>query len=94
MGVNLDLAPVADVNVNPENPMVGVRSFGSDPGSGHRHVAAFVTGLQGSGVAACAKHFPGHGDTSEDSHLELPVVERDDARWPRCRRSGRRSRPG
>jgi beta-N-acetylhexosaminidase len=78
-GVNVDLAPVADVNVNPENPIVGVRSFGADADLVSRHVAAFVTGLQGSGVAACAKHFPGHGDTTEDSHLELPVVERDEA---------------
>ena len=77
-GVNLDLAPVADVNVNPDNPIVGVRSFGSDPELVARHVAAFVTGLQRAGVAACAKHFPGHGDTREDSHLELPTVERDD----------------
>jgi beta-N-acetylhexosaminidase len=79
VGVNVDLAPVADVNVNPENPIVGVRSFGGDADLVSRHVAAFVTGLQRSGVAACAKHFPGHGDTAEDSHLELPVVERDEA---------------
>jgi beta-N-acetylhexosaminidase len=79
VGVNLDLAPVADVNVDPANPIVGVRSFGTDPELVARHVAAFVTGLQSSGVAACAKHFPGHGDTIEDSHLELPTVERDDA---------------
>ena len=76
-GVNLDLAPVADVNTNVDNPIVGVRSFGADPELVARHVAAFVTGLQRSGVAACAKHFPGHGDTREDSHLELPTVERD-----------------
>jgi beta-N-acetylhexosaminidase len=79
VGVNLDLAPVADVNANAANPIVGVRSFGSDPALVARHVAAFVRGLQRSGVAACAKHFPGHGDTEEDSHLELPTVERDDA---------------
>jgi beta-N-acetylhexosaminidase len=78
VGVNLNLAPVADVNVDPLNPIVGIRSFGSDPGLVARHVAAFVTGLQGTAVAACAKHFPGHGDTREDSHLELPVVRRDD----------------
>jgi beta-glucosidase-like glycosyl hydrolase len=57
---------------------VGVRSFGSDPELVARHVAAFVAGLQSAGVAACAKHFPGHGDTEEDSHLGLPTVERDD----------------
>ena len=76
VGVNLDLAPVADVNSNPRNPVIGIRSFGAEPALVARHVAAFVRGLQGSGVAACAKHFPGHGDTAEDSHLELPVVER------------------
>jgi beta-N-acetylhexosaminidase len=78
VGVNLNFAPVADVNVNPMNPIVGIRSFGSDAALVARHVAAYVTGLQRSGVAACAKHFPGHGDTQEDSHLELPTVERDD----------------
>jgi beta-N-acetylhexosaminidase len=79
VGVNLNLAPVADVNVRPENPIVGVRSFGSDADLVSRHAAAFVTGLQRAGVSACAKHFPGHGDTTTDSHLELPVVERDEA---------------
>jgi beta-N-acetylhexosaminidase len=74
VGVNLDLAPVADVNTNPENPVIGIRSFGADPELVARHVAAFVLGLQRAGVAACAKHFPGHGDTADDSHLELPVV--------------------
>ena len=78
VGVNLDLAPVADVAVNAENPIVGVRSFGSDPDVVARHVAAFVAGLQSAGVAACAKHFPGHGDTREDSHVALPAVERDE----------------
>jgi beta-N-acetylhexosaminidase len=75
VGINFDLAPVADVNSNPDNPVIGIRSFGGEPGLVARHVAAFVTGLQGAGVAACAKHFPGHGDTSRDSHLEVPVVE-------------------
>jgi beta-N-acetylhexosaminidase len=78
VGVNLNLAPVADVNVDPLNPIVGVRSFGDDAELVARHVVAFVTGLQRAGVTACAKHFPGHGDTREDSHLELPVVKRDD----------------
>ena len=75
VGVNLDFAPVADVNTNPENPVIGIRSFGSDGELVARHVAAFVRGLQSSGVAACAKHFPGHGDTALDSHLALPVVD-------------------
>ena len=74
VGINLDLAPVADVNTNPLNPVIGIRSFGADSEQVARHVGAFVRGLQGAGVAACAKHFPGHGDTVEDSHLELPVV--------------------
>jgi beta-N-acetylhexosaminidase len=75
VGVNLNLAPVADVNTNPLNPVIGIRSFGADSGLVARHVAASVRGLQGAGVAACAKHFPGHGDTAQDSHHELPVVE-------------------
>ena len=79
VGVNLNLAPVADVNTNPDNPVIGIRSFGSDAARVSRHVAAFVRGLQGVGVAACAKHFPGHGDTQQDSHLELPTVEPDAA---------------
>jgi beta-N-acetylhexosaminidase len=74
VGVDLDLAPVADVNTNPRNPIIGVRSFGSDGALVARHVGAFVDGLQAGGVAACAKHFPGHGDTSQDSHLELATV--------------------
>ena len=79
LGVNLDLAPVADVNTNPMNPIIGVRSFGADPGVVAAHSAAFVGGLQSRGVAACAKHFPGHGDTGRDSHLTLPTVSRDEA---------------
>jgi len=76
-GVNLNLAPVADVNSNPRNPVIGVRSFGTDPELVARHVAAYVRGVQSVGVAACAKHFPGHGDTEADSHLELPVAQGD-----------------
>ena len=76
-GVNFDLAPVADVIVDPANAIVGVRSFGSDPALVSRHVAAFVEGVQSVGVAACAKHFPGHGESIADSHLELPTVETD-----------------
>jgi beta-N-acetylhexosaminidase len=76
VGVNLDFAPVADVASNPDNPVIGVRSFGAEPALVARHVAAFVGGLQGGGVAACAKHFPGHGATAEDSHLELPTLSK------------------
>jgi beta-N-acetylhexosaminidase len=77
LGIDLNLAPVADVSTNPMNPIIGVRSFGSDAGAVARHTAAYVDGMQEAGVAACAKHFPGHGDTSIDSHLELPVVGED-----------------
>jgi beta-N-acetylhexosaminidase len=72
-GVNWNFAPVADVNV-PANPVIGVRSFGSDPALVARHVGAAVRGTQRVGVAACAKHFPGHGSTVEDSHLALPAL--------------------
>ena len=75
VGVTHDLAPVADVNTNPRNPVIGVRAFGSDPALVARHVAAYVTGLQAGGVAACVKHFPGHGATEVDSHHGLPVIE-------------------
>ncbi|MFB6771434.1 glycoside hydrolase family 3 protein [Streptomyces sp. NPDC056337] len=72
-GVSLDYAPSADVNSNPDNPIIGVRSFGSDPDVVSRHTAAWIRGLQSSGVAACAKHFPGHGDVAVDSHHDLPA---------------------
>ncbi len=77
VGVTLDFAPVADVNSNPDNPVIGVRSFGADAGLVARHTAAYVAGVQSAGVAACAKHFPGHGDTSVDSHLGVPTVGGD-----------------
>src|SRR3954453_6135898 len=73
-GITLDYAPDADVNSNPDNPVIGVRSFGADAQLVARHTAAWVRGLQSTGVAACAKHFPGHGDTSVVSHLDLPAV--------------------
>ncbi|MFJ2634089.1 glycoside hydrolase family 3 N-terminal domain-containing protein [Streptomyces sp. NPDC087422] len=76
-GIDLALAPVADVNSDPANPVIGVRSFGADPGLVGTHTAAFVTAMQAEGVAACAKHFPGHGDTKVDSHVGLPVVAVD-----------------
>ncbi|MBM7516191.1 glycoside hydrolase family 3 protein [Nocardioides nitrophenolicus] len=77
VGIDLDLGPVADVNSNPDNPVIGTRSFGVDPALVARHVAAWVSGLQAAGVAACVKHFPGHGDTGQDSHLTLPVLAAD-----------------
>jgi beta-N-acetylhexosaminidase len=76
-GIDLNLAPVADVNSNPDNPIVGVRSFGANAASVAEQTAAWVEGLQSAGVGACAKHFPGHGDTSVDSHLALPVAGED-----------------
>jgi beta-N-acetylhexosaminidase len=76
-GIDLDLAPVADVLADARSPIVGVRSFGADPALVARHVAAFVRGLQGMGVAACAKHFPGHGGAKGDSHVELPTAAGD-----------------
>ncbi|MEV0617299.1 glycoside hydrolase family 3 N-terminal domain-containing protein [Nonomuraea sp. NPDC050404] len=72
--ITLDYAPSADVNANPANPVIGVRSFGPAPDLVSRHTTAYVSGVQGAGVAACAKHFPGHGDTVTDSHLSLPTV--------------------
>jgi beta-N-acetylhexosaminidase len=75
VGIDLDLGPVADVNCNPDNPVIGTRSFGASPSLVAAHVAAWVTGLQAQGVAACVKHFPGHGDTAQDSHLTLPYVD-------------------
>jgi beta-N-acetylhexosaminidase len=74
-GCNLNLAPDADVNANADNPVIGVRSFGADAELVARHTAAWVRGHQAVGVAACVKHFPGHGDTDVDSHLALPVVD-------------------
>ncbi|MHA7306887.1 glycoside hydrolase family 3 protein [Arthrobacter sp. TMN-49] len=74
-GVNLTIAPVADVNTNPLNPVIGVRAFGADTDLVSAHTAAAVTGIQTQRVAACAKHFPGHGDTVADSHMDTARVE-------------------
>ncbi|MEI5033451.1 glycoside hydrolase family 3 protein [Streptomyces sp. S1A(2023)] len=81
LGVNQNYAPDADVNVNPANPVIGVRSFGSDPDAVAALVAEQVKGYQGAGVASTAKHFPGHGDTSTDSHTGLPVINHTRAQW-------------
>jgi len=74
MGINMDYAPCCDVNINPRNPVIGTRSFGEDPQQVSILSAAVIRGIQSQGVAAMAKHFPGHGDTSSDSHLGLPSV--------------------
>lgn len=74
LGINHIFAPVADVNNDPDNPVINVRSFGEDPNEVAKYVAAFVRGVQAEGVLATAKHFPGHGDTHTDSHRSLPIL--------------------
>ncbi len=86
MGLNQDFAPSGDVNVNPQNPVIGVRSYSSDPNLAARFTAAQVRGYQdsappGETVSAAVKHFPGHGDTSKDSHTSLPVIEHGPEQW-------------
>jgi beta-N-acetylhexosaminidase len=73
MGINVDYAPCCDVNSNPSNPVIGTRSFGDDPQAAGEMAAAMVKGIQSCGVVSCAKHFPGHGNTSADSHNEIPL---------------------
>src|SRR5215472_318363 len=80
LGFDWDFAPVLDVDSNPANPVIGDRSFGPDPGEVARLGVALAEGLEGAGVASCGKHFPGHGDTLQDSHLTLPVLEHGLAR--------------
>ncbi len=80
MGIYVNHAPVLDVNTNPDNPIIGVRSFGEDPEEVSRLGVAYLSGLQSNGVVATAKHFPGHGDTEVDSHLALPTIRHD---WDR-----------
>ena len=72
LGVNFNLAPSVDVNCNPANPIIGVRSYGDTPATVAKYAAGMIRGLQDGGVLCLAKHFPGHGDTSLDSHLTLP----------------------
>ena len=74
MGINVDFAPVCDVNINPQNPVIGTRSFGEGPRCVAKLAGAMTAGLQAGGVAATAKHFPGHGDTASDSHHGVPLV--------------------
>ncbi len=81
MGITVDFAPVADTLGPPANTVIGSRAFGSDPGANSQQVAAAVRGLEGAGVAAGLKHFPGHGHTSGDSHEGLPVVAQSKAAW-------------
>src|SRR5690606_19236292 len=76
LGVHIDFAPVVDVNNNPDNPIINARSFGEDKNWVAALGAAYMRGLQDNGVIACAKHFPGHGDTKTDSHKDLPVISK------------------
>jgi beta-N-acetylhexosaminidase len=82
-GIHLDLAPVLDVHTNPDNPVIGDRAFATSPDAAIRRAAAFAKGLRSAGVAACGKHFPGHGDTIKDSHKDLPVVHHGTERLDR-----------
>jgi beta-N-acetylhexosaminidase len=81
IGINQNFAPVSDVNVNAQNPVIGVRSFGSDPSLVSDLVSASVDGYQSANVAATAKHFPGHGDTATDSHYGVPIINHTRAQW-------------
>ena len=80
LAIDVDFAPVLDVHTNPANPIIGDRAFGTEPDGVARRGLAFARGLAAAGVLACGKHFPGHGDTHTDSHLELPRVDADLAR--------------
>lgn len=77
LGIGLDFAPVVDVDSNPNNPVIGDRSFSREAGTVARHAASFIDAMQSKGVACCAKHFPGHGDTHTDSHFALPKLPHD-----------------
>ena len=77
MGIHMTYAPVVDVNINPDNPIINTRSFGADPALVSRLAKAFIRGVQSNGMIATAKHFPGHGDTSLDSHTLMPTIEAD-----------------
>ena len=78
LGFNVDFAPVLDVHTNPQNPIIGDRAFGTEPKSATAQALAFWRGLESAGVRGCGKHFPGHGDTATDSHLELPIVRKSE----------------
>src|ERR1700682_3387755 len=75
VGISLDYAPVLDIHTNPKNPVIGDRALGERPETVVALGRAIIEELQRAGIAACGKHFPGHGDTAADSHLELPIVE-------------------
>jgi beta-N-acetylhexosaminidase len=77
LGIHLDFAPCVDVDTNPDNPVIGDRSFGRSAERVGEHAGYFIRAMQAAGVAACAKHFPGHGDTATDSHFEMPRLDHD-----------------
>ena len=92
VGIHMNLAPVADVNSNPKNPIIGMRSFGEDPMRVALHVEAMSRGMQKARVLACVKHFPGHGDTDVDSHWDLPLISHslthlNEIEWPPFQRA-------
>src|SRR5687767_7465859 len=76
LGVHVNFAPVVDINNNPDNPVIGYRSFGEDRDKVARYGVAYMKGMQDAGIMACAKHFPGHGDVAVDSHYDLPVINK------------------
>ena len=76
IGVQVNYAPVVDINNNPNNPVIGYRSFGEDKNKVAEFGVAYMKGMQDAGIMACAKHFPGHGDVDVDSHLDLPVINK------------------
>ena len=80
MGIHFNFAPVVDINTNPQNPIIGNRSFGEDKIYVTQKALAFMRGMQSAGVLANAKHFPGHGDTDKDSHKTLPTINFDKKR--------------
>ena len=81
LGVHFNFAPVVDINTNPNNPIIGNRSFGEDRDNVTEKALAFMNGMQNAGVMATAKHFPGHGDTDTDSHKTLPTINFDEKRF-------------
>jgi beta-N-acetylhexosaminidase len=83
LGIHMTYAPVVDVNINPDNPIINTRAIGEDPEQVSRLAAAFIKGCQANGMIATAKHFPGHGDTDQDSHILLPVIKADRERLDR-----------
>ena len=80
LGMHMNFAPVVDVNNNPKNPIIGRRSFGEEPNLVSKKSLAYMKGLQENRILACAKHFPGHGDTNVDSHNKMPILHHNQAR--------------